>query len=400
MNNKQLTIGLFGFGVVGKGLYDVLHRTAGLQSTIQHICVLNKNKQRSLPSDRFTYNKWDILDDDSVNVVVELINDAAAAYEIVTEAMKRGKSVVTANKAMVATYLAELLELQQQTGVSLLYEASTCGSIPIIRNLEEYYDNDLLSGVDGIVNGTTNYILTKLTEQPGISYSSVVADAQRLGFAELDPTLDVEGWDAAYKTCIIAAHAFGVVVDPKTVLRRGITSITPFDLSIAQQYNSVVKLISNVHATEQGISTRVLPTFVKKNSQLSLVNNEVNAVRLLGAFSDAQVLVGKGAGAYPTASAVLSDIAALRYDYHYEYKKLHQISGTRKVAITIDEEITIYVRAEAELLHLVPWRSIQVDHRSQLGSYIIGTVGTNELRACQTFADIRACVAVVTEVQA
>ncbi|MBK7186619.1 MAG: homoserine dehydrogenase [Ignavibacteria bacterium] len=239
-------IGLFGFGVVGQGLYDVLHRTPGLQAEVSRICVKDRFKDRPLPASSFTFHKEDILTDPYINVVVELIDDAEAAFDIVSTALRNGKSVVTANKRLVATRLQELLDIQRETGSSLLYEASTCGSIPIIRNLEEYYDNDMLSRVEGIVNGTTNYILTALHEPSSGGYASALSQAQKLGFAESDPTLDVEAFDAAFKTTIIAAHAFGVVVDPTQIVRRGITSVTPFDISIAQQQQRTIKLLSRV----------------------------------------------------------------------------------------------------------------------------------------------------------
>jgi homoserine dehydrogenase len=391
--NKQLTIGLFGFGVVGKGLYDVLQRTPGMQALITKICILHPNKPRAIAKEHFTTNKWDILDDDNVNVVVELINDPHSAFSISIEAMKRGKHVVTANKAMIAQYYTELLQVQQQTGVSLLYEASSCGSIPIIRNLEEYYDNDLLSGVEGIVNGTTNYILWNLQQQPKATYSQVLQAAQDAGFAEADPTLDVEGWDATYKTTIIAAHAFGVLLPPEKIPRRGITAISSFDVHVAKHYGCVIKLISSVHTNSSGVVASVLPTFVPTSSLLATIQNEVNAVQLKGAFSDAQILIGKGAGAFPTASAVLSDIAALRYDYRYEYKRVIQHNQLRLPHEPIANEVLrVYVRAEDEYLRLLPWISVDVDHRSTKGSYVIGTINLLELQQSPVFVQPQASI--------
>ena len=160
--NRNLKLGIFGFGVVGQGLYHVLEETKGIKAEILKICVKNPNKKRPLPMKYFTYEKEDILQNPEVDVVLELINDPEAAYEIVTTALKNGKAVVTANKKMVADHMTELFELQKKYNAPLLYEGACCASIPIIRNLEEYYDNDLLSAVEGIFNGSTNYILTKV----------------------------------------------------------------------------------------------------------------------------------------------------------------------------------------------------------------------------------------------
>jgi homoserine dehydrogenase len=163
---KKLKLGLFGFGCVGQGLYHVLHEThGGVQAEIKKVCVKNKNKQRPVKEDFFTFDKEEILNDAEIDVVVELIDDAQAAYEIVKTALLHGKAVVTANKKMLAEHMEEIYTLQQQTGKPVLYEGAVCGSIPILRNLEEYYDNDLLNSIEGIFNGSTNYILTKVFEE-------------------------------------------------------------------------------------------------------------------------------------------------------------------------------------------------------------------------------------------
>ena len=195
MSTHKINIGLFGFGCVGGGLYSVLEKTPGLRARVKKICVKDRNKKRSLDKEYFTFNKEDLLNDPEINVIVELIDDADAAFEIVSTAIKQGKSVVTANKKMVAEHLEELLDLQNKYKVPFLYEAACCASIPIIRNLEEYYDNDLLQSFSGIMNGTTNFILTELSEKK-ISYAEALSEAQKNGYAESNPTLDVEGYDS------------------------------------------------------------------------------------------------------------------------------------------------------------------------------------------------------------
>lgn len=381
-DGTALRIGLFGFGCVGQGLYDVLRRTPGLRAQVARICVKDRSKPRTLPLGMFMYDRGEILGDDTINVVVELIDDANAAFDIVSSALRAGKAVVSANKRMIAERFDDLLAIQNETGSPFLYEASVCGSIPIIRNLEEYYDNDLLDGLEGIVNGTTNFILTRVSDGEG-AYEGALASAQRLGFAESDPTLDVEGYDAVFKTVILAAHGFGVVVKPGNIVRRGITTVSSFDAAVAKRHGYTIKLVSSARLADGEVSASVLPTFVRDESPLASVRDEYNAVSLHAAFSDAQLMVGKGAGGHPTASAVLSDIAALRYAYRYEYKKIAQ--GLRP-RFSQRVPIKIYARSSRrDLLEQIPWSTIEIEHRSPDGSYVIGTTVLDELSASEAF---------------
>jgi len=319
---KKLSIGLFGFGVVGEGIYQVLRSKPQLQSTIKKICIKHPGKARNAPDPLFTTDAAEILDDPEIDVIVELIDDADAAFTIAKAALARRKPVVTANKKMVAGHLTELIELQKKNNVSLLYEAAVCGSIPIVRNLEEYFDNDLLASVSGIVNGSTNFILTQMNDA-GKSFGEALDIARRVGFAESNPILDLQGIDAAYKVSIIALHAFGKILDPDLIVRKGITSLTAFDFQYAREKNASVKLIASSIFDEEISApvTMVIPTFVQKECKLSSVNNEYNGVLVESSLFDSQFFYGKGAGRFPTSSAVLSDISALRYDYRYEYKK-------------------------------------------------------------------------------
>lgn len=339
MANK-LNIGLFGFGCVGQGLYHVLNNSSGFTSNITKIAVKDKSKPRTLGSDIFTFNKYDILDNPEINVIVELIDDADEAFEIVKYAIQKGKHVVTANKKLVATHLQELYELQKKHNVSLLYEASTCGSIPIIRTLEEYFDNEQLNKVSGIFNGTTNYILTK-TITDKIRYQIALKQAQEKGFAESDPTSDVEGFDSKYKAIIIALHAFGVFAKPNDVLNIGITTLHDNDIKYASEKGYKIKLVPTIKHTDNKVSMYVLPKFIKQENPLFFVENEFNGVIVEGEFSGEQFLKGRGAGGHPTGAAVLSDISALSYEYKYAFKKLNQTLKN-----TIDNNIFIkaYIR--------------------------------------------------------
>ena len=320
---KKLKLGLFGFGCVGQGLYHVLHETHGVKAEIKKVCVKTRNKKRPIPESFFTWDREVILNDPDIDIVVELIDDADAAFEIVRSALENGKAVVTANKKMLAEHLEEIYNLQRLHGKPVLYEGSVCGSIPILRNLEEYYDNDLIRRIEGIFNGSTNYILTKVFEEKK-TYAAALKQAQELGFAESDPMLDVKGYDAKYKLVIAITHAFGVFVKPDDVINIGIDKISDLDLKFARENGFTIKLIARAFKNGNKIFGFVAPQFIESNSAFASVRNEYNAVQVEGAFAENQIFIGKGAGSYPTGSAVLSDVSALTYNYSYEYKKLQQ----------------------------------------------------------------------------
>src|SRR5215207_4305956 len=283
--DKVLQIGLFGFGVVGEGIYRVLQQTPSLSATIKKVCIKHPDKERSAPKSLFTTNYEEILNDPEIDLVVELIDDAKEAFKIVSTALRNKKPVVSANKKMIAEHLQQLIQLQNENGVSFLYEAAVCGSIPIIRNLEEYYDNDLLQSVSGIVNGSTNYILTKIGE--GLNYKDALQKAQQLGFAESNPALDVEGIDATNKLTILLAHAYGIITDPKELLHIGITRLHETDANYAKEKHLQVKLTAQACKLADGkVAAFVLPQFVKEDSQLFHVKNEYNGVVIESKLAD------------------------------------------------------------------------------------------------------------------
>lgn len=374
--SKKLTIGLFGFGVVGQGLHDIIS-TKDLNVEIKKIAIKDPEKERSLEHDLFTTDPNVILNDSSVNTIIELINDADAAYEIVKKALKSGKNVVSANKKMIAEHLDELVNIQNEYGTSLLYEGSVCGSIPIIRNLEEYYDNELLYSISGIFNGSSNFILSKIANE-GLDYSVALKQAQDLGFAEKDPTLDVGGYDPKYKLVIAAAHAYGIFVRPEDVLNIGIQNFSSADLQFAKEHELKIKLVPTAKKlNDQELALYVLPKFIPKNDFLYNVENEYNAVSVKAAFADQQLFYGKGAGGHPTGSAVLSDVAALRYDYRYEYKKLNNKS---KLKLQNDAVIPLYIRyINKDLINKIQFEYISEDHKNTDFNYIIGGVKISEL---------------------
>lgn len=375
MNNK-LRIGLFGFGVVGQGLYDIFTSTTGFQAEIVKICVKNPKKSRSLPDDYFTFNPDDILGDPTINVVVEMINNTEDAYYIAKTALSQGKTVVSASKKMLAENLKELVDLQNENNVSLLYEAAVCGSIPIIRNLEEYYDNELLYSVSGIVNGTSNYILSKIFQE-NLDYATALKQAQDAGFAETDPTADVSGLDALNKLCLLVTHSYGIFVKPTEIFNYGIQSLSPHDIQFAKEKGLKIKLVAQTcKLSEDTITAFVMPQFVAANDYLYNVENEYNGVTVEAAFADKQFFMGKGAGGHPTGSAVLSDISACRYDYHYEYKKHQQT----QIYYTSDVVTEIYVRYyKEEDLAVIPFLKIHEKYSSRDFHYVIGEVNLADL---------------------
>jgi homoserine dehydrogenase len=389
--SKKLNIGLFGFGVVGQGLYDII-KTKNLNLEIVKIAIKNQEKERSLPKGLFTTDRDEILNNPEINTVVELINDTEAAFEIVSRALSSGKNVVSASKKMIATYLHELIELQHKYGTSLLYEGAVCGSIPIIRNLEEYYDNELLHSISGIFNGSSNYILSKGFLE-NMDYDTALKQAQDLGFAETDPTMDVGGYDAKYKLIIAAAHAYGVVINPEDVLNVGIQNLSPNDLQYAREKKLKIKLVPVAkELDDRHVTLFVLPKFVNETEFLYNVEYEYNGVTVQAAFADQQFFFGKGAGGHPTGSAVLSDIAALRYGYQYEYKKAKSVNDLQ---FTNNVEINIYLRYEDEaLVDALEFEHIHERFYSGSYKFVIGKINLQKLIENQKLiADTKAFVA-------
>jgi homoserine dehydrogenase len=376
MKKEKITIALFGFGCVGRGLYEVLSKTKGIKADIKKICIKHPEKPRILEKSIFTTNKDEILFDPEIDVVVELIDNAGEAFEIVKTALENKKSVVSASKKMIAEHLEELYQLQEKNGVALLYEGSCCASIPIIRNLEEYYDNDLLTSIEGIFNGSTNYILTKMTEE-GISFDKALAEAQEKGFAETDPTLDVDAHDPKYKLSIIALHTFGMFVGHRNILHYGIRNINRFDLKYARQNDFKIKLIARCEKKEDKITAFVFPKFVPNKSKLAYIDYEFNGITVESVFAERQFFSGKGAGGNPTGSAVLSDISALTYNYRYEYKK-HRQNGHQ--VFTQNHAVKAFLRFKTGNKPVISaFKKIHETYESPEYSYITGEIDIYDL---------------------
>jgi len=380
MNGKKLNIGLFGFGTVGSGLYDVLKRIGSKNVEIKRICVRDLSKDRGIAAE-FTNNADDIFNDPDINFIVELIDDADAAYDIVKRALKMELPVVSGNKKMLAHHIEELIELQARYNVALLYDASACGSIPVIRNLEEYYDNELLTSVKGILNGSSNFILSKIFNEK-MSYADALTLAQDLGFAESNPTLDIDGWDSLFKLIIITVHAFGLYVPPQEIFTYGISNMNDDDIRFANEKERRFKLVAHVEkVADNKLIMSVMPQLISRNKYIYSVEDEFNGVVIKGLFYDKQFMFGRGAGGYPTGSAVLSDITACLYDYKYEYKKRND---SQLPTYTTDHKFRVYYRySDYADLDLVKFDTVLENYISDDYKYVVGTVSLRDLHKIQ-----------------
>ncbi|MBO7343246.1 MAG: homoserine dehydrogenase, partial [Alistipes sp.] len=274
----------------------------------------------------------------------------------------------------------ELIELQARYNVALLYDASACGSIPVIRNLEEYYDNDLLTSVKGILNGSSNFILSKIFNEK-MSYADALKLAQDLGFAESNPTLDIDGWDSLFKLIIITIHAFGLYVPPQDIFTFGISNMNDDDIRFANEKERRFKLVAHVEKFDNKLIMSVMPQLISRNKYIYSVEDEFNGVVIKGLFYDKQFMFGRGAGAYPTGSAVLSDITACLYDYKYEYKKRNDSQLPR---YTTDHSFRVYYRyLDYADLDLIKFESVSENYISDDFKYVVGKVSLRELHKVQ-----------------
>ena len=370
---SKFKIGLFGFGCVGQGLYETLEKNSHVGAEVVKICVKDSSKSRPISGDKFVFRPEDILDDDEINLIVEVIDDADVAFQIVKNALTNRKPVVSANKKMIAENLDELIQLQQQFNTSLLYEGAVCGSIPIIKNLEEFYDLESIREVKGIFNGSTNYILTKVIEE-NKSYAEALKAAQINGFAESDPTLDVEGYDAKYKLGIVLQHAFGLYVYPDSIFNQGIQNITKSDISFAAERGLKIKLLARAVRQGNKISAFVAPHFINDDSPLYHVENEYNAVLIEGEFANEQVLIGKGAGKLPTGLAVLSDVKSITQGNNY----LHRQGREFEFEDAVEE---VYVSFEnGKVIDFSLFDRISEKYIGQKSGYAIGEISLEKLK--------------------
>ncbi|MDP8263455.1 MAG: homoserine dehydrogenase [Candidatus Ancaeobacter aquaticus] len=313
---KAIQIGIIGFGTIGTGVVKNLKKNAsllserlGAQIKIKGIADIDIKKKRSVsvPQSLLTKDAHKLLNDPDIDIIVELVGGYEPAKSFILKALKNGKHIVTANKALLAVHGKELAAAAEKAGRSIFYEASVAGGIPIIKALREGFVGNNISSIFGIVNGTANYILTKMTKD-GSEFSETLKEAQEKGYAESDPTFDVEGDDSAHKLAILARLASGYWIDYKDIYIEGISEITEKDIEYAGELGCVIKLLAIMKEKDNKIEARVHPTLIAKDNLLSTINGVYNAVCVEGDVVGKTMFYGKGAGEDPTASAVISDI--------------------------------------------------------------------------------------------
>ncbi len=313
---KSLSIGLIGVGTVGRGVVNVLERNkneisrrTGCNINLVSASARDVNKAQAFLGENVKVysNPLDVVKDPKVEIVIELIGGTTDAKSILVESMRVGKPVITANKALLAEHGNELIDLASQHNGILGYEAAVAGGIPIVKALREGLTANSIQWVAGIVNGTTNFILTQMRDRQA-GFAEALEEAQRLGFAEADPTFDIEGIDAAQKLSIIAALAFGISVQPNRVFTEGITKLEPIDVNAAEDFGYRIKLLGIARRASSGIELRVHPTLVPEKSSIAAVRGAMNAVLVQGDAVGPTLYYGAGAGSEPTASAVIADL--------------------------------------------------------------------------------------------
>ena len=356
MPREEIRVGILGFGIVGCGTYEVLQRNAGsitqrvgVPVRVARVADIDWGRERDIdvPEELRTTDAAEVYAADDIDIVVETIGGIEPATKFVLEAIANGKSIVTSNKEMMAKRGAEILDAAATAGVDVEFEGAVGGTIPIIRALKESLEANRIEEVTGILNGTTNYILTRMTDE-GSDYADVLADAQALGYAEADPTNDVEGIDAKYKIAILSAIAFGHRISYDEIFSEGITKITAADIDYATEMGYTIKLLATARRSGEQLDVRVHPALVPKQHPLAQVNGVFNAVWVVGDACDEVMLYGRGAGALPTGSAVAGDVLDCARNI---------LSGTRsRVPCTCEGNATLMPMADVATRNYVRMR--------------------------------------------
>ncbi len=346
---ESLGVGIIGLGVVGGGIIDVLadrrnyfKSVRGIDLSIQKIAVRDVSKDRPVEVDSglLTADAQEVVDHPDVQIVVEVMGGIEPARSFVVGALENGKDVVTANKALLAEHGDEIFNAASTHNAGLAFEASVCGGIPIIRSITQGLPANHISSLFGILNGTTNYILTRMTDEGG-DFDDILKRAQDLGYAEADPTMDVDGTDAVQKLAILCRLAFGVSLPYRSVLREGITDVSAVDIAFARDLGYTIKLLGIAKSGKQGLEARVHPSLVPSDTLLANIKDEFNAVKIVGDAAGPQVYTGRGAGASPTASAIVSDLL---------YQAGRRIAGRQRVSRQLVDVQTVEPLAAEDIV--------------------------------------------------
>ncbi|MCI0454403.1 MAG: homoserine dehydrogenase [Candidatus Dadabacteria bacterium] len=377
-----INVGLIGAGTVGSGVIRVLNENRGIieerlgaRIEIKRIADIDLERKRpvEIPRALFTTNAWEVIEDRSIPIVIELIGGTTVAKDLILGAMRNKKHVVTANKALLALHGREIFEAASEEGVEIGFEASVAGGIPIIRVIREGYVANRILSIYGIINGTSNYILSKMSED-GREFNEVLNQAQDEGYAEADPSLDIDGVDAAHKLSILIMLSFGTLIDFGKIHVEGIRNITPLDISFADEFGYKIKLLAIAKGESGGIEARVHPTLVEKGTPLADVSGAFNAIYIIGDAVGPNMLYGMGAGMMPTASAVVSDIVQIARNiiahessYSSLPKSFQQRNSTLSRLVPMSKIATKY------------YLRFQVEDRPGVLGKIAGSLGKNNI---------------------
>lgn len=376
---RSINIGLFGFGCVGEGFYKILTSQPNSPFTIRKIVIKDETKERNVPGELLTTNPDDVFSDPEINLVVELINGNETAFNIVSQALSRRIPVVTANKKMLATHYGKLRQLVAQFETPLLYEGAVCGAIPILKTIDQYFRFDPITEIAGIFNGTTNYILTRQFEENS-AFGETLLDAQKLGYAELDASSDVDAFDPKYKLKLVLAHAFGLDVPTDQILNLGISAIKEQDLAYAKNKGLKYRLMSKVVRREQQISAFVLPTLVNTHETAYNVNYANNFAEFKTDHGEEHIMIGKGAGSLPTGSAVFADVQHIA-----TYGKGYQHEDTNDYQFTNETVLEVIISANnPEDLSQITFEEVFQEYASSDFFYKTGKILISELIKLQS----------------
>jgi len=375
MNDRTLRVGLLGCGTVGTAVARLLHehrediaRRAGCRLEVSKVAVRDPSKRRDVPVDAsaFTADPMDVIDDPDVDIVCELMGGSEPAGSLILAAFDRDKPVVTANKELLSTRGRELFDASEAKGLDLYFEAAVGGGIPLVRPLKESLTGERLTRIIGIVNGTTNFVLTRMSEN-GMSFADALEEAQRLGYAEADPSADVDGHDAAAKCAILASIAFNARVVAADVFREGIAGVSTEDIEFARRLGYVVKLLAIAELHEERIAARVHPAMIPSNHPLAAVRDAFNGVFVEGPNVGELMFYGRGAGGEPTATAVIGDLVTVARN---------RLAGARGVGCTCFLERTIRPMSEMEGQYYI---LLRVEDRPGVLAEIASVFGRNEV---------------------
>ena len=373
---KTINIGLFGFGCVGEGFYKIVTSQPDSPFHIRKIVIKDAEKQRNVPGELLTTDANEVFEDPEINLIVELINGNETAFTIVSEALRRKIPVVSANKKMLATHYGALRTLTEQHDTPLLYEGAVCGAIPILKTIDQYFRFDPISQIEGIFNGTTNYILTRQYDENS-TFGDTLLDAQKLGYAELDASSDVDAFDPKYKLKLIMAHAFGLDVPVDDILNLGISAIKEQDLAYARNKGLKYRLLARLLRQGNQVSAFVAPALVSPEETAFNVNYANNYAELKTDHAEQHILIGKGAGSLPTGAAVFADVVQIA-----TYEKGYQHQENSHYQFINDAVLEVIVSAkQAQPLNNIHFEEVFQEYASTGFYYKTGKILISELLA-------------------